>query len=102
MPAIPSIKLPLLKHAANFVGSDVTSARVNGAIPVEIFSKFVIDSTLTVAYWFSPAQASTVTRVELLDKDGVVLTSSNVYVPVSDTILIKHIIPVKEGVAEDG
>lgn len=102
MPQIPSVQPPLLSGTADFVSRDVASARVNGTIPIPVLRKFVIGSTLTVAYPFTPAQAEEVTRVELLAADGTVLTDSAVYIPVLSEILIKHTIPVKEGVTDHG
>ena len=40
---------------------------------------------------------SLITNIKLLRADNEILTESDVYVPVSETVLSKHIIRVKEG-----
>lgn len=102
MPEIPSIQPPLLIGTARFAASEAASARVNGNIPVAAISKSVTDSTLSVVYPVPAGAGEAVTRVELLDKDGTVLTDSTVYIPILSETWIKHTIPVKEGAEDDG
>lgn len=98
MPTTPSIQQTLLTGTANFVSGDIASARVNGSVVISELEKTVSGSTLTVTYTVSQAQATEVTLAELLDADGNVLTSSTVYVPVEANTVMKHVIPVAEGV----
>ena len=98
LPGISSIQESLLTGVANFVSGDVKSARINNAIIIDTLTKTVVNSTLTITYPVSATQASEITNVQLLDAEGSVLTSSQVYVPVGDSVLMKHVIPVKEGV----
>lgn len=98
LPGISSIQESLLTGVANFVSGDVKSARINNAIIIDTLAKTVVNSTLTITYPVSATQASEITNVQLLDAEGSVLTSSQVYVPVGDSVLMKHVIPVKEGV----
>lgn len=102
MPETPSIQAALLTGVANFVSGDVASARLNGSVSVTELTKSVENSTLTITYTVTQAQASEITSVELLDAEGNVLTSSQVYVPVGESTVLKHMIPVSEGVAESG
>lgn len=102
MPTTQSIESALLAGVANFVSGDVASARVNGATVISNLSKSVAGSTLTVTYSVTPEQASEITLLELLDSTGTVLTSSQVYVPVSGNTVLKHTIPVTEGVNASG
>lgn len=97
MPDTPSIQPALLQDTANFVSSDIASARVNGTVSITDLDKTVQGDTLTVTYAVAQSQAEVITSVELLDSSGRVLTSSTVYVPVSASTILKHIIPVKEG-----
>lgn len=102
MPETPSIQPVLLKRAANFVAKDVAAARVNGNIIITALAKSIAGSTLSVVYP-APAEAGeAVTKVELLDAEGTVLTDSTVYIPLLTETWIKHTIPVKEGVTGDG
>lgn len=102
MPETPSIQQALLTGVADFVSGDVASARINGTISITALTKSVAGNILTITYTVAAAQASEITSVELLDADGDVLTSSQVYVPVGDSIVMKHTIPVNEGVIANG
>lgn len=102
MPEIPSIQPPLLIGTTKFAASEVASARVNGDVPVMAIAKSITGSTLSVVYPVPAGVGEAVTRVELLDKDGAVLTDSAVYIPLLSETWIKHTIPVKEGAASDG
>ena len=102
MPETPSIQQVLLTGVANFVSGDVTSARVNGTIPIADLAKSVEGAELTVTYTVLPSQTTEITSLELLDGEGNVLTSSTVYIPVTTNVVMKHIIPVAEGVASNG
>lgn len=102
MPGIPSIQPVLLDRTAKFVAKDVAAARVNESILITAIAKSAAGSTLSVVYPV-PAQAGeAVTKVELLDAEGTVLTDSTVYIPLLTETWIKHTIPVKEGVTDDG
>ena len=57
---------------------------------------------MTISYTVTESMATSVEKVELLDSEGNVLTSSTVYIPVSGSILLKHTIPVAEGVLPNG
>ena len=102
MPATPSIQAALLEGTANFVSGDIAKARINGAIEIPELNKSVEGSTLTLTYAVAQSQTGEITSVELLDASGAVLTASTVYVPVSGSTIMKHIIPVMEGVANNG
>ena len=102
MPETPSIRQALLTGVANFVSGDVASARVNGTISIADLAKSVEGAELTVTYTVLPSQTTEITALELLDGEGNVLTSSTVYIPVTTNVVMKHIIPVAEGVASNG
>lgn len=100
MPTTASLTAALLGATADFLSGDVASARINGTQTVSELSKSVEGSTLTFTYPVSGVDA--VTQVELLDGSGTVLSSSTVYVPVTGSTIMKHIIPVAEGVVNSG
>lgn len=102
MPTTPSIQAALLNDTANFVSGDIASARINGTIAISELNKSVEGSTLEVTYTVAQSQTEAITSAELLDAEGNVLTSSAVYVPVSGSTIMKHIIPVSEGVTNSG
>lgn len=98
LPQTPSIQSALLTGIADFVSGDVAAARLNGSIMVENINKSVSGSTLTITYQVTQAMTTEITQVELLAADGTVLTSMSAYVPVTETAVIKHVIPVQEGI----
>ena len=102
LPETPSIQEALLGDVADFVSGDVASARINGTISITALTKSVNANILTITYTVASSQTTEITSVELLDADGNVLTSSQVYVPVGDSIVMKHTIPVNEGVVNNG
>lgn len=100
--ATPSIQSALLTGVANFVSGDVATARVNGSVLISALDKQVTGSSLVITYTVAQEQASEITQVELLDADNNVLTSSTVYIPVTASTVLKHTIPVAEGVTNNG
>lgn len=103
-PQTPSIMQALLNDVATFTSSDVASARINGTVSITDITKSVEDNVLTVTYPVTSEQATTVTQAELLKADGTVLTSAATYVAISagQNTVMKHIIPVQEGVVSSG
>ena len=102
MPSTQSIQSALLTGTANFVSDDIAKARINGTVEISDLTKSVSDSTLTITYSVQQSQVDEITKVELLDSGGVVLTESTVYVPVESNTIMKHTIPVMEGVMDNG
>ena len=102
MPETPSIQQALLTGVADFVSGDVASARINGTISITDLTKSLSGNVLTITYTVAAAQTAEITSVELLDGEGNVLTASQVYVPVGDAVVMKHMIPVSEGVVNNG
>ena len=102
MPNTPSVQPALLSGVAGFVSGDVASARINGAISITQLEKTVEENTLTITYTVAQSQTDAITQAELLDAEGNVLTSSVVYVPVTGSTIMKHIIPVSEGAVNNG
>lgn len=99
LPGQMSIQNALLTDTADFVNSDIASVRINGSVAISELTKSVSGSTVTIQYTVTPAQAASVTQIELLNSGGEVLTSSPVYVPISDPAIFTHTIPVQEAVS---
>ena len=102
MPTTPSVTNELLTGIANFVSGDVASVLINGTVSITNLTKTVANNTLTVLYTVLPSQATEVTSIALLDSQGNVLTETTVYVPVGDETQFQHIIPIAEGVVNNG
>lgn len=93
-----SITEKLLHDTAGFVLSDIKSVLINDSVKITNFRvQSAIGSLVTLEYEVTPAQVEEVTNIKLLDEDDNVLSNSSVWVPVTQTILGKHTIRIKEG-----
>ena len=93
-----SITDKLLHDTAGFVLSDIKAVLINDSVKITSFRvSHAIGSLVTLEYEVTPAQVEEVTNIKLLDGDDNVLSNSNVWVPVPQTILGKHTIRIKEG-----
>lgn len=98
MPELKSVQQALLNDAAGFVAGDIAAVLLNDAIKVSDFKlKQVDDNVVSIEYEVVPSMTNLITNIKLLRADDTVLTQSAVYVPVSQTVVSKHIITVKEG-----
>lgn len=94
----PSVTQALLNQTAAFVASDVALVRVNGSILITALTRSTAGNVGSVSYPVRREQTEEITLSELLDKDGNVLSSSPVVVPVlEETIVLRHSFIVKEG-----
>ena len=93
-----SITDKLLHDTAGFVLSDIKAVLINDSVKITSFTvSQAIGSVVTLEYQVTPSQVEEVTNIKLLDGDDNVLSDSNVWVPVPQTILGKHTIRIKEG-----
>lgn len=99
VPAVDSIQAALLNDTATFVASDVASARINETIAITELEKTTNENTAVIQYTVTEEQAAVVTSLELLNAAGEVLTTSPVYVPVTENVVFKHNLPIKEATA---
>ena len=98
MATTPSIQDALLQDTAGFVVTDIAAVLINDETKITNFTiKSASGRFVTLEYQVTSAMTSVVTNIKLLKSDDTVLTDSNVYVPVTDTILSRHSIEVKEG-----
>ena len=92
VPSNYSVEQELLNDTAIAVFADVENARVNGNISISPLTKSISGNVTQIQYTVTPTHTNIVTRIELLDSDGNVLTTSPVYVPITgDTIFIHKI-----------
>lgn len=93
-----SVENALLADAANFVAEDISAVLINDSVKIIDFNvKEASDNVVSVEYAVAPELVSTITNIKLLRSDDTVLTQSVVYVPVTQPIVSKHTITVKEG-----
>lgn len=99
MPEIRSVKPALLGDAAQFVASDIASVLINDTIEITAFkAKSVSDNVVSIEYEVIPSMTNLITGIKLRNAEGRTLTESVVYVPVTQTVVSKHLVTVKEGV----
>ena len=98
MPELKSVQKALLSDAASFVAGDIAAVLINDSIKVSTFNiKSVDDNVVSVEYSVTPEMTNVITNIKLLRADDTVLTQCAVYVPVSQLVISKHVITVKEG-----
>ena len=100
MAGVPSIKQEMLNSIAEFTSSDIAKVRVNESLIIADFTiKESTQNIVTIEYQIALESGITeITKVELLDVVDNVLTASLVYVPILESIILKHTIQIKEGV----
>lgn len=95
----PSLTNTLLEQTAAFVAANVVWVRFNGTItlPNQVWG-YQDENRVTLEYEVFPSDSlSTITKIELLDMDKKVLTSSNVYIPLVEGVKLKHTFILAEG-----
>ncbi len=94
-----SIQPLFLHQTALLAAEDIAAARVNGSVVLTDLVRSASGNVGSVFYRVRRGQAAEITLVELLDKDGAVLTSSPVYLPLLDDVtVLRHTFAIKEGV----
>lgn len=94
VPSNASVQQELLEDAAKAIPPNVASARINGSIVISSLDRTTVGNVAQVQYTVTAEQTSLVTQIELLDSDGNVLTTSPVYVPVTEPAIFTHKIQV--------
>ena len=98
MADIKSVQQALLDDAAVCVADTISLVVLNGNIEITEFRlKQAHDNIVSVEYAVTPEMTNLITDIKLCKADGTVLTQSTVYVPVTQGIVSKHLITVKEG-----
>lgn len=98
LPSVKSIDNNLLTDVAAFSASDVVAVRLNDSVKISEFTTKEGQGTMTlIEYEVKPEQAREITQIELLGTGDRVLTSSAVYIPVTEAVICKHTINFKEG-----
>jgi hypothetical protein len=87
-----------LNEVAQYTNEKVAKVVLNGTYEISAFQvKQLTDSTLLMEYLVPAESVSEITLIELKSASGTVVSSNNVYIPVTSDTIIKHTITVKEG-----
>ncbi len=91
-----SLLADLKEYAANLI----TKVRINNSLVIDEFIfKGIKDNKLAIEYEVNKTHNITeITKIELCDSDNNAKSILEVYVPVMETIELKHIIDIEEGV----
>lgn len=93
----PSVKPPMLADAAEAIMQNVFAVRVNGSSVITALQKSVAGSQVQIIAAASQSIADVITKEELLDGLGNVLSSADVYIPVTSAVQLIYRITVREG-----
>lgn len=100
MAETPSIQQEFLNQIATFSADDINNVLLNDTEIITEFSvKSATENVAIIEYTVtSDLGLSEITNIKLRDINNNILTSSAVYVPVLEDVIIKHSLNVKEGV----
>ena len=94
-----SINQSLLNDTATFIADDIKGVILNDSIKISEFRlKQVSDNVVSIQYAVTPEMTNLITSIKLTRDDGTILTQASVYVPITQTIINKHNITLREGV----
>ena len=95
----PSIQDKFLNDIATFSAEDINNVLLNDTVVISSFdTKTAVDNVATIEYTIPVDLGLTeITDIKLRDAENNILTSSTVYVPIVDEVIVKHNIFVKEG-----
>ena len=93
--AVKSITPAMHHKVAQFIIGATTKVRINGSHFVTTFtSKTVDENEANIIYDVAFGSVDTVTKIELMDDENNVLSTTNLFIPIPDDTQIRHRIPV--------
>lgn len=91
------ISSKLLSDIAEFTDDKISKVVINGSYEITKFEvKSVTDSTVGMQYIIPASDTNLVTQIELKDSADEVITSNDVYIPITSDTLLLQTIEVKE------
>ena len=93
--AVKSITPAMHHKVAQFIIGATTKVRINGSHIITTFtSKTVDENEANIIYDVAFGSVDNVTKIELMDDENNVLSTTNLFIPVPDDTQIRHRIPV--------
>ena len=74
-----------------------TKSIINNQITVTNLNISILDSQLIIEYEVTRETVNTITNIKLVNGEDNILFESNVFIPIDDYAIIKHIIKLEEG-----
>ena len=104
MASVPSIANAGLLNAAKGIADNIKTVLINGgqAIITDFISVGATvenrEGVITLSYQVTPESGiGTIQTINILDTNGANMFASNLYVPVEQSVIMKHTIRIKEG-----
>ena len=93
--AVKSITPAMHHKVAQFIIGATTKVRINGIHIITTFiSKTVDENEANIIYDVAFGSVDNVTKIELMDDEDNVLSTTNLFIPIPDDTQIRHRIPV--------
>lgn len=97
---VSSVQSALLNDLAVCTINDIDNVLINGVYEVSVFeTKTAVGGVATIEYYVDALTSgiSEITTIAIRKADNSVLTSASVYIPLEESVLLKHLITVMEG-----
>lgn len=95
------IPTAFLSDIATYTKGRITKVVLNGSYAISTFEHVdLTDNVLSIQYLIPRGAVETVSLIELQDKDGLVISSNEVHVPIKADTMLMQTIQVKEGLGE--
>lgn len=98
MADIKSLQQPLFDYTLEQYKSKFYKAKINDSeeVLIDDNDKQITTDTISLEYEIDYSNATNITNIKLLDSEDNVLENSNVYIPVTGTIRLKHVLKIQE------
>lgn len=91
------IQSTFLTDIANYTNNNIAKVVINGTIEITSFIIKKIDgSAVTMQYMIQASLVSMVTKIDLKNTSGQIISSNDVYIPITTDTLLLQTIHVKE------
>lgn len=97
---VSSVQSALLNDLAVCTINDIDNVLINGVYEVSTFeTKTAVGGVATIEYYVDAITSgiSEITTIAIRKADNSILTSASVYIPLEESVLLKHLITVMEG-----
>lgn len=97
MANVKSVKQYFIDTNLEYWRSLFTKSVINNQITVTNLNISISDSQLIIQYGVNRETVNTITNIKLVNGEDNILFESNVFIPIDDYAIIKHIIKLEEG-----
>lgn len=98
MPSSPSIQDIFINKNIQNWKTLINKSLLNDSITIDELTLEEQDNSLNISYIVSKDLVESLTNIKLMDSENNVLMNSNVFIPIDDSVMIKHIVKLEEGI----